>query len=73
MSDMTTSRPGGALSALWSPWLLVLALPALIAVIDPAQVGAVIVFALNAFGSTLPFILFAVLLIAVLKAIRLST
>lgn len=51
-----------------TPWSLVLAIPALVAVLDPDQFTDVVLFAIKAFGSTLPYILFAVVLIAWLKA-----
>lgn len=55
-------------AALMTPWTLVVGLPLLVAVLDPAQTGHVIVFALTAFAGTAPYIAFAVLLIAALKA-----
>ncbi|MTI45554.1 hypothetical protein JM93_01045 [Roseibium hamelinense] len=51
-----------------TPWTVVLVIPASVALFDPAQVVPVVQFALKAFGGTLPYIAFAVLLIAWLKA-----
>ena len=71
MSDITqTHRPSGADIRSWiaSPWaVIVLALLA-VAALDPGQFAAVAGFAAEAFLSTLPYIAFAVLLIAGLKA-----
>jgi len=71
MTDITqTHKPIGAGLRSWiaSPWaVIVLALLA-VAVLDPGQLAAVASFAARAFLSTLPYIAFAVLLIAGLKA-----
>ncbi|MFW8633643.1 permease [Cribrihabitans pelagius] len=56
---------GGCLK---TPWALSAALLAAAATLDPAQFGSVLGFALTALGSTARYILFAVLLLAYLKA-----
>lgn len=54
--------------ALQSPWMIVVVVPILVALLDPENLQIIVVFAIKAFAGTLPFILFAVLLIAGLKA-----
>ena len=49
-------------------WLAVLAILAAVALLDPAQVRPSVSFTLGALANTLPFIAFAVLAVAVLKA-----
>lgn len=56
------------LTALQTPWTLVGVIPILVAILDPGQTLAIVTFAITALGSTLPYILGAVLLIAYLKA-----
>ncbi len=56
------------LSNLQSPWFVVIAVPVLVFLLDPGNFWPVVEFAIKAFLSTLPFILFAVTLIAYLKA-----
>ncbi|MDD9909322.1 MAG: permease [Ahrensia sp.] len=51
-----------------TPWTLTLLLPLVVALVDPAQFQPIITFAVKAFMGTLPYIAFAVLLIAWLKA-----
>ncbi len=51
-----------------TPWTVVIGAPLLVFLLDRPQTGFVITFAFKAFISTLPYILFAVLLIAGLKA-----
>lgn len=51
-----------------SPWGAILVLLALVALLDPEQLGATMVFAVRALGHTTPYILFAVLLLSYLKA-----
>jgi uncharacterized membrane protein YraQ (UPF0718 family) len=53
---------------LWSPWALSAALLLAVAVLDPANLGSVAGFAGSALLSTAKYILFAVLLLAYLKA-----
>ena len=70
MSDLSQSLP--ALNGLWrradKVWLLILAIPLVVAVVDPGQALPTVTFALGALGHTAPFILFAVLAVALLKA-----
>ena len=49
-------------------WLAILAVPLALAALDPGRAGPVLGIALAAFAGTLPFMAFAVLLIAFLKA-----
>lgn len=58
----------GLIGALKTPWTLVIALPLVVCVLDPDQVASVVSFAVKAFFGTLPYIAFAVGLIAYLKA-----
>ena len=53
---------------LTSPWAITLTVPILVALFDNANFVPVVTFAIRAFLSTLPYILFAVILIAGLKA-----
>jgi len=53
---------------LWTPWTLVVLLPLAVLALDPANVQDVTIFAATAFSRTLPYIAFAVVLIAWLKA-----
>ena len=53
---------------LLTPWTIVILVPVAILVLDPANLQGVMAFAAKAFLSTLPYIAFAVLLIAWLKA-----
>jgi uncharacterized membrane protein YraQ (UPF0718 family) len=57
-----------AKSALATPWTVTLLVPVLVAAFDPANLMVIITFAVSALLSTLPYIVFAVLLIAYLKA-----
>ncbi|TCP41479.1 permease [Rhodovulum marinum] len=70
MADLT-GTPGG-LPALWrrvdKAWLAILLVPLLVALFDPGQAWPTVRFALGALGHTLPFIVFAVLAVAYLKA-----
>ncbi|WP_068110572.1 permease [Tropicimonas marinistellae] len=70
MTDTTHSSP--SLSALWrridKVWLLILAIPLLVALFDAPQAVPTMSFALGALGHTAPFIVFAVLAVALLKA-----
>ncbi len=59
---------GGVGKMVWSPWAIVLGAPLLVLLFDPARTMEVVVFALKAFGGTLPYVAFAVALIAWLKA-----
>lgn len=53
---------------LMTPWTITVAAPLLVAVLDPDRFGEVLNIATGAFAGTLPYIVFAVLLIAYLKA-----
>ncbi|HSF95323.1 MAG TPA: permease [Thermohalobaculum sp.] len=71
MTELVLQRAG----ALWrgirardQVWLLILAIPLLLVVIDPGRAGAVLATAVTAFGGTVPFMAIAVALIAWLKA-----
>ncbi|MEO0618725.1 MAG: permease [Pseudomonadota bacterium] len=55
-------------TALATPWLVTIGVPIVVALLDPAQLSAVVQFAVSAFIGTLPYIAVAVLLIAWLKA-----
>lgn len=67
MSDAT--QPNGfSWSSLPKVWLLILAIPAVLALFDPAQVWPMLKFTAEAFGHTAIFITFAVLAIGYLKA-----
>jgi uncharacterized membrane protein YraQ (UPF0718 family) len=71
MSDIVESIPpksGTWKNRLISPWAVVVAVPVAVFILDPANVAGVSVFAVKAFAGTLPYIAFAVLLIAWLKA-----
>ena len=69
MADLTQSpaaRP--LLSYLKSPWAVSAAVLAAVAVLDPGNLVATLRFAVGALAHTAPYILFAVLLLAWLKA-----
>lgn len=71
MSDATQTTPSSlaALGARFAtPWTITLLAPLLVGLLDPDQFVAVVSFAIRAFLSTLPYIAFAVFLIAGLKA-----
>ncbi|MEL7090281.1 MAG: permease [Pseudomonadota bacterium] len=69
MADTTTATPSPRLlSRIDRVWLAIAAILALVAVLDLARLDDVITFATRALGGTLPFIGFAVLAIAYLKA-----
>ena len=50
-----------------SVWTLILAIPLAVAVLDPGQFNSIITIAIRALGSTLPYIVIAVVLVAYLK------
>ncbi len=70
MADLSTRPP--ILPSLWKradkAWLAILLLPILVAVFDPAYVLEMLRFAANALLNTAPFILFAILAVAYMKA-----
>ena len=53
---------------LLTPWSIVIAVPVLVAVFDPGNTMNIIIFAIKALLSTLPYIVVAVLMIAWFKA-----
>lgn len=71
MSDTAQTPP-----TLWAtlkpwvatPWSITFGVPILVALLDPMNTSAVVIFAIKALLGTLPYILFAVFLIAGLKA-----
>lgn len=71
MSDVTTS-PGrdrfNARQWLLTPWTIVIVVPLLVLLLDPANAWVVTIFAIKALLGTLPYIAVAVLMIAWLKA-----
>jgi uncharacterized membrane protein YraQ (UPF0718 family) len=70
MADTTQPiRPAKSLLPyLKTPWALIALILALVALLDPANLANTVSFALNALASTAPYIGFAVLLLAYLKA-----
>ncbi|MBD3680224.1 MAG: permease [Rhodobacteraceae bacterium] len=70
MTDQSLSLP--QLPTLWrrvdKAWLAIVLIPLLLAAFDPGQAVPTVVFAIKALGGTAPFILFAVLAVAYLKA-----
>ncbi len=71
MTEIVLERAG----ALWRHlrdfervWLLILAIPLAVILLDPARAEAVLSTAVTSFAGTVPFMAFAVLLIALLKA-----
>lgn len=71
MAD-TTQNPSAGLRGLTSylktPWAVIVAILLAVALLDPGNLKATITFAIGALGHTLPYILFAVLLLSYLKA-----
>jgi hypothetical protein len=53
-----------------SVWILVLFIPLLVFIFIPKEFNSIITFALKALMGTIPFILFAISLVAYLKASR---
>lgn len=68
MVDVSQSQTRDLARNLRTPWTLVILIPVLVALFDPARTGEIILFAVKALGGTLPFIGVAVLMIAYLKA-----
>jgi hypothetical protein len=71
MSDISQPHPSlwaQAKPYLATPWTVTILAPVLVAIFDPGNLGEVVSFAVRAFLSTLPYIAFAVFLIAGLKA-----
>jgi len=65
-----TGRPTGQDIKAWitTPWAFIVFMLAAVAVLDPERFTTIVSFAIAALGSTLPYIVFAVALIAGLKA-----
>jgi len=71
MSDITQPQNSfwqPAKSHLATPWTITILVPILVAFLDPDRFWVIVTFAFNAFLGTLPYIVFAVFLIAGLKA-----
>jgi len=71
MNDLSLKRINlfnSTLSKLKSVWLMVIIIPLLILIFDAEKFNTILLFALNALLGTIPFILFAVSLVAYLKA-----
>ncbi len=71
MSDISQTQNSfwePAKSYLATPWTITVFVPILVAFMDPDNFWIIVTFAFNAFLSTLPYIAFAVMLIAGLKA-----
>lgn len=71
MTDATRPAPSlvdRARTYLATPWTITLLVPVVVAAIDPANLWPIITFAAGALWGTLPYIAFAVFLIAGLKA-----
>ena len=66
ISQTQKARP--SLDWLKTPWTVIAAILALVALLDPGSLGGVVTFAIGALAHTAPYILFAVLLLAYLKA-----
>ncbi len=71
MADTTQTTSGGARALspyLKTPWAAIVLILSLVAVLDPGNLTGTIEFASGALAHTAPYILFAVLLLAFLKA-----
>jgi len=70
MADTTqTIRPSqGVMPYLKTPWALIAIIMALVAVLDPGNLAETALFAVKALANTAPYIAFAVLMLAYLKA-----
>lgn len=71
MSDITQTPNSfwvPAKSYLATPWTITVLVPVLVAFLDPDRVWTIVSFAFNALKGTMPYIVFAVFLIAGLKA-----
>ncbi|QBK29876.1 permease [Roseitalea porphyridii] len=67
-AQATPERTTNPLAVLATPWAIVIAVPLIISFLDPSRFDAIVGFAAAAFLGTLPYIAFAVILIAWLKA-----
>lgn len=68
MTDASLPSPRDAWRRIDKVWLAVLVIPLLIAVLDPSQFWPTLEFATKALAGTAPFIAFAVLAVAYMKA-----
>jgi uncharacterized membrane protein YraQ (UPF0718 family) len=71
MADTTQTAGNGRRvlsAALKTPWAVIAAILIAVALLDPGNLGATVAFAVRALANTAPYILFAVLLLAYLKA-----
>jgi hypothetical protein len=70
MADLTQNLGASQALLRWlkTPWAVIVALLVFVAVLDPANFQTIVIFALNALAHTGRYILFAVLLLAYLKA-----
>lgn len=72
MTELVLKRFSDVSPAVWSflrsVWMLVIAIPIAVAIMDPDKLQPVLTKAIGAFAQTLPFIAFAVLLVAYVKA-----
>ncbi len=68
LSQTPMSPVSRGLKHLKTPWAVIAAVLATVAVLDPGHLLATVEFALRALASTAPYILFAVLLLSYLKA-----
>ena len=71
MTELNTThapRVGDYLKRLKSPWTLTLLIPVVVAILDQPNTVPVVTFAIRALLGTLPYIVFAVIMIAGLKA-----
>jgi len=71
MTELVLARAGALwrnLRGLDRVWLLILAIPLAVLLLDPARAGTVMVTAAEAFAGTVPFMVLAVAMIAWLKA-----
>ncbi|MCG3269154.1 permease [Yoonia sp. I 8.24] len=68
INSTSAPRIGAYLNRLKSPWTLTLLIPVIVAILDQPNAIPVIEFAIRALLGTLPYIVFAVIMIAGLKA-----
>lgn len=68
MSDIPAPQGRDWAAYLKTPWALIVVILLTVAVLDPSNLGAIVLFAIRALAHTAPYILFAVLLLAYLKA-----
>ncbi len=68
VSQNSTKSMFGWKDIVLTPWFVIVTVPALVGILDPGNLVAVVEFAIRAFLGTLPYVAFAVFLIAYLKA-----